>query len=106
MDLGGVRAAVCFPSFPRLRGTVFLDGEGKELALAYNDFVLDEWSPAAPDRLIPMVILPLWDVGGCFIDYEVYRMVELIAREFFHFDVDLVAASHERGPLAENTATS
>jgi predicted TIM-barrel fold metal-dependent hydrolase len=29
---------------------------------AYNDFILDEWCAAAPDRLIPLVILPLWDV--------------------------------------------
>ena len=74
MDLDGVQAALCFPSFPRFAGTVFLDGKDKELALAcvqaYNDFVLDEWCAAAPDRLIPMVILPLWDVGGCVREIE------------------------------------
>ncbi len=28
---------------------------------AYNDWMIEEWCGAAPDRLIPMVILPLWD---------------------------------------------
>jgi predicted TIM-barrel fold metal-dependent hydrolase len=44
---------------------VFIEGEDKELALlsvrAYNDFVLDEWCATAPDRFIPIVVLPLWD---------------------------------------------
>ena len=59
MDLDGVWGALCFPSFPRFAGTVFLEGEDKELALlcvqAWNDFVLDEWCAAAPDRFIPLV---------------------------------------------------
>ena len=29
MDLDGVQAALCFPSFPRFAGTVFLDGRGQ-----------------------------------------------------------------------------
>ncbi|WP_395106251.1 amidohydrolase family protein [Actinomadura sp. SCN-SB] len=65
MDIDGIEAAMCFPSFPRFCGTVFLEAEDKELALlcvrAYNDFVLDEWCAAAPGRLIPLVMLPLWD---------------------------------------------
>ncbi|MGX7680059.1 amidohydrolase family protein [Jatrophihabitans sp. DSM 45814] len=65
MDVDGVWGALCFPSFARFACTVFLDGEDKELALlgvqAYNDFILDEWCPTAPDRYIPLVGLPLWD---------------------------------------------
>ncbi len=65
MDIDGVQAALCFPSFPRFAGTVFLEGKDKELALlcvqAWNDFQLDEWCAAAPDRFIPMIMLPLWD---------------------------------------------
>lgn len=65
MDIDGVEAMLCFPSFPRFCGTVFLEAKDKDLALlcvqAYNDFVLDEWCAAAPGRLIPVVILPLWD---------------------------------------------
>src|ERR1700751_2526600 len=33
MDIDGVHAMLCFPSFPRFCGTVFLEGEDKELAL-------------------------------------------------------------------------
>ncbi|MEV0766731.1 amidohydrolase family protein [Nocardia salmonicida] len=65
MDVDGVQAALCFPSFPRFAGTVFLEGKDKELALlsvkAWNDFHLDEWAASAPDRFIPLIILPLWD---------------------------------------------
>lgn len=65
MDIDGVEAMMCFPSFPRFCGTVFLEAEDKALALecvkAYNDFVLDEWSAAALDRLVPVIMLPLWD---------------------------------------------
>ncbi|WP_433598225.1 amidohydrolase family protein [Nocardia sp. CA-135953] len=66
MDLDGVEAALCFPSFPRFAGTVFLEGPDRAVALAsvraFNDFILDEWCAAAPHRYIPLVILPLWDV--------------------------------------------
>ena len=65
MDLDGVWAQVCFPGFPRFAGTQFLDGRDRELAMlcvkAYNDFMIDEWCAAAPERFIPLIILPLWD---------------------------------------------
>ena len=69
MDLDGVWASLCFPSFPKFAGTVFLDGEDRELAKlcvqAWNDYMLDEWCATAPDRFIPLIILPLWDVQEC-----------------------------------------
>ncbi len=66
MDLDGVWASMCFPTFPRFAGVRFVqDFKDKELALlcvqAYNDFVIDEWCATAPDRLIPLGILPMWD---------------------------------------------
>jgi predicted TIM-barrel fold metal-dependent hydrolase len=65
MDVDGVAAQLCFPSFPKFAGTVFLRADDKVLAglcvQAYNDFILDEWCGYAPDRLIPLIILPLWD---------------------------------------------
>jgi predicted TIM-barrel fold metal-dependent hydrolase len=76
MDLDGVQAAICFASFPRFAGTVFLQGEDPELALlcvqAWNDFMLDEWCAAAPERFIPIAILPLWDVAACV--REIHRV--------------------------------
>ena len=66
MDIDGVWGAINSPSFPRFAGTVFLDGNDKDLALlcvqAWNDFCIEEWCAAAPDRFIPMTLLPLWDV--------------------------------------------
>jgi predicted TIM-barrel fold metal-dependent hydrolase len=67
MDLDGVWAQLCFPTFARFAGTRFLDCDDHELAAlcvrAYNDFVLDEWCAASAGRQIPLVILPLWDVA-------------------------------------------
>ncbi|WP_024795572.1 amidohydrolase family protein [Tomitella biformata] len=75
MDIDGVQATLSFPSFPRFAGTVFLEAEDKELALlsvkAWNDYHIDEWCASAPDRLIPLVILPLWSVEECV--KEIYR---------------------------------
>ena len=66
MDLDGVQAAALFPSFPRFAGTLFGTLEDRELALlcvqAWNDYVLDEWCAPYPDRFIPMIILPHWDI--------------------------------------------
>jgi predicted TIM-barrel fold metal-dependent hydrolase len=65
MDIDGEHAALCFPSFPGFGGGVFLRAQDKELALecvrAYNDFHIDEWCATAPDRFIPLGILPAWD---------------------------------------------
>lgn len=74
MDEDGIQAQLCFPQFPRFAGTLFLEGEDKELALlcvkAYNDFMLDEWCGQAPDRFIPMMIMPLWDIDECVKEIE------------------------------------
>ena len=65
MNAGGILASLCFPSFPRFCGQIFHEAKDKELALlcvqAYNDWIIDEWSAAAPGRFIPMIIVPLWD---------------------------------------------
>jgi predicted TIM-barrel fold metal-dependent hydrolase len=65
MDIDGVIASMCFPSFPRFCGQVFLEANDKELASlcvqAYNDWMIDEWCGAVPGRLIPLTLIPLWD---------------------------------------------
>jgi predicted TIM-barrel fold metal-dependent hydrolase len=69
MDVDGVHAQLCFPTFARFAGTRFLQTRDQELAhacvVAYNDFVIDEWCGYAPDRQIPMIILPLRDPVAC-----------------------------------------
>ena len=74
MDIDGVWAQLCFPSYARFAGTRFLKTRDPELALlcvrAYNDFLLEEWCAAAPDRYIPLAILPLWDVRLAVVEAE------------------------------------
>lgn len=82
LDEAGIAASVCFPSFPRFCGQEFAEAHDKELSLlcvqAYNDWMLDEWCQAVPGRLIPMIILPLWDARLAL--KEVERCAEKGAR--------------------------
>jgi predicted TIM-barrel fold metal-dependent hydrolase len=65
MSAGGVLSSMCFPSFPGFSGRLFAAAEDKELALAtvqaYNDWHIDAWAGAYPDRFIPMALPVLWD---------------------------------------------
>jgi predicted TIM-barrel fold metal-dependent hydrolase len=74
MDEDGVWAELPFPTFPRFGGTRFLEAEDKELALAciraWNNWMLDEWSAAYPDRFIPQTLIPLWDVPQAVKEIE------------------------------------
>ena len=66
MNLNGVEAQMCFPNYPRFCGQIFLWGKDKELAhlcvKAYNDFTVEEWAAGGEGRLIPLCLVPLWDV--------------------------------------------
>lgn len=68
MDLDGVQAALCFPSFPGFAGGTFHRARDKELALlctkAWSDFDIDEWCAVVPERYIPLAILPTWDIDA------------------------------------------
>ncbi|MDG4669108.1 amidohydrolase family protein [Mycobacterium sp. 236(2023)] len=74
MDLDGTQAALCFPSFPGFAGGTFQRAHDKELALlcvqAWNDFYIDEWCATAPDRYIPLALLPVWDIDACVAEVE------------------------------------
>jgi predicted TIM-barrel fold metal-dependent hydrolase len=65
MDADGIQGSIVFATFPRYCGQTFAEAKDKDLALdcvkAYNDWMIDEWCGAAPDRFIPMAIVPLWD---------------------------------------------
>ncbi len=65
MDVNHVEASLCFPTFPRFCGQTFSEGDDKELGLlcvqAYNDWMVDEWCGGSGGRLIPLIIVPLWD---------------------------------------------
>jgi predicted TIM-barrel fold metal-dependent hydrolase len=67
MDEDGVWAELLFPTFPRFGGNRFLEALDRDLALAcvqaWNDWMLDEWCAAYPDRFIPQTLIPLWDTA-------------------------------------------
>ena len=66
MDTGWLDASMCFPTLPRFCGQTFYEGKDKELGLAcvqaYNDWMVEEWCGDSNGRLIPLGIIPLWDV--------------------------------------------
>ncbi len=65
MNVNGVLASMCFPSFPGFTGALFAGHEDKALALAmlqaYNDWHIDEWCGTYPGRFIPLALPPIWD---------------------------------------------
>jgi predicted TIM-barrel fold metal-dependent hydrolase len=65
MEMNHVEASLSFPSFPRFCGQTFLEAKDRELAEAcvhaYNDWMVEEWCGDSGGRLIPLVIVPLWD---------------------------------------------
>ncbi len=59
MDLDGVYASLCFPSLiAGFAGTIFAKSKDSELGLAalraWNDWHIEEWAGAHPDRIIPL----------------------------------------------------
>ncbi len=74
LDLAGIDASLCFPAFPRFCGQEFTEATDRELGLAcvraYNDWMIDEWCGAVPGRLIPLVIMPLWDADLAVAEVE------------------------------------
>jgi predicted TIM-barrel fold metal-dependent hydrolase len=65
MDLNRTERSLCFPTFPRFAGQVFLEAEDKDLAAAcvraFNDWMIEEWCGDSGGRLIPLCLVPLWD---------------------------------------------
>ncbi|MBA2283278.1 MAG: amidohydrolase [Actinomycetota bacterium] len=65
MTVNHVEASLCFPTFPRFCGQTFTEASDHELGLAcikaYNDWMVEEWCGDSGGRLIPLIIIPLWD---------------------------------------------
>jgi predicted TIM-barrel fold metal-dependent hydrolase len=65
MDMNHVEASLAFPSFPRFCGQEFMEANDKELSdlcvKAYNDWMVEEWCGDSGGRLIPLIIIQLWD---------------------------------------------
>jgi predicted TIM-barrel fold metal-dependent hydrolase len=66
MDANWTEASMCFPTLPRFCGQTFYEGKDKELGLAcvtaYNDWMVEDWCADSGGRLIPLCLIPLWDV--------------------------------------------
>ncbi len=66
MTVNHVEASLCFPTFPRFCGQTFTEAKDRELALAcvhaYNDWMVEEWCGDSGGALVPLCIVPLWDV--------------------------------------------
>lgn len=66
MNAGGQLAGLNFPNFTGFSGQVLNQGPDRKvneiMIRAYNDWHVDEWCGAYPDRFIPCGILPLFDV--------------------------------------------
>jgi predicted TIM-barrel fold metal-dependent hydrolase len=80
--------------FVMFAGEQFSFAEDKALALecikAYNDYVIEEWCAGSNGRLVPMGIVPLWDVRLAVAE------VERLARLGFK-SVSFVEAPHRSG---------
>jgi predicted TIM-barrel fold metal-dependent hydrolase len=65
MDIAGVLASLCFPSFPTISGALFTYRGDRDISQAmvraYNQWHLEDWCGSYPERFIPLGILPLWD---------------------------------------------
>jgi predicted TIM-barrel fold metal-dependent hydrolase len=78
MDTNWTEAQMCFPTMPRFCGQTFTEMADHELGLAcvqaYNDWQVDEWCAGTDGRLIPLMIVPLWDAE--LAAAEVHRMAD------------------------------
>lgn len=84
MDIEGVHAQLCFPNFGGFAGSTLQKSKDMDLATecvrAYNDFILDEWCAYDPERQIPLLTLPYWDVEACNAEFD--RTVPRGAKSF------------------------
>ncbi len=78
MSANGVLGSLNFPTLPGFAGRLFADLDDKDAALAlnrtYNDWHIDQWCGAAPDRFIPLAVPPIWDPAA--IADEVRRVAK------------------------------
>lgn len=65
MDRAGVLASLCFPTITRFCGQLFMEASDREFGFEclqhYNDWLVEEWCGVAPDRYIPLMLIPMWD---------------------------------------------
>lgn len=76
MNVNGVCASLNFPTFPKFAGGVFIAAAKRapdnalRAVRAYNDWHLHDWCAAGPGRLIPLILLPLWDMDATLAELK------------------------------------
>jgi predicted TIM-barrel fold metal-dependent hydrolase len=69
----GIQAQVLYPNVLAFHTAALLELQDADLRLAcfrtYNDFLI-EFADADRDRLIPLMMLPIWDVDECLLELE------------------------------------
>ena len=100
MSAGGQLAGLNFPNWTGFSGQVLNQGPDRDVNLvmikAYNDWHVDEWCGAYPERFIPCGILPLFDV------HEAAREVHRLAAKGCHavtFSENPAGLGHAEHPL-------
>jgi predicted TIM-barrel fold metal-dependent hydrolase len=81
MNAGGICGSLNFATMPGFSGNVFI-GAAKQgepdkalrAIKAWNDWHVLEWCGTVPGRMIPMMLLPLWDMGETLA--EIKRWVQ------------------------------
>jgi predicted TIM-barrel fold metal-dependent hydrolase len=65
MNVNGILGSMNFPSFIGVAGQTLATMQDKTLALsilqAWNDWHIDEWCGAFPERFIPLCVAPVWN---------------------------------------------
>jgi predicted TIM-barrel fold metal-dependent hydrolase len=73
MDEEGIYAMVLYPNLGGFGSGGFLKLEERALMLecvqAYNDFLVD-WASADPNRLLPVMALPFWDIDAAVAEIQ------------------------------------
>ncbi|MFE7741223.1 amidohydrolase family protein [Nocardia sp. NPDC057455] len=74
MDVNGVFASMCFPTFTGFSAGHLSRGGQDEITVAmisaYNDWHIEDWAGAYPGRFIPIGILPMWDPALAVAEIE------------------------------------
>lgn len=77
MDANGVFGSMCFPTFAGFSAghlTHVKDEVTVGVIEAYNNWHIEDWAGAYPDRFIPLGLLPLWDPNLAVV--EIRRLAE------------------------------
>ena len=102
MDTSGVERSVCFPNtLVNFCGQRFLRAHDKDLAKlcveTYNDWMIEEWCGNSGGRLIPLGIVPLWDVTMAAAEVERMARRGMHAFCFSELPVELGLPSIHKG---------